>query len=75
MNINALTAAAFTLFQFLNIQNSVQEGNISMVLFTALYRLSEEEIQTKVNAYRNTLMGNNSQNGSDQVKDDYGRPM
>lgn len=38
-------------------------------------RLKEEEIQAKVDAYRNKLMGN-SQNGNESTaKDEHGRPM
>ena len=39
-------------------------------------RLSEEEIQKKVDAFRSKLIGTNQQqNGNDVAKDDYGRPM
>lgn len=40
-----------------------------------LHRFTDEEIQAKVDAYRNKLMGTNSQNGNETTKDGHGRPM
>lgn len=40
------------------------------------FRLNDDEIKAKVDAYRNTLMGNQNGNGSGgQVKDEHGRLM
>lgn len=38
-------------------------------------RLTEDEIQKKVDAFRGKLVGTNHQNGNDVAKDEYGRPM
>lgn len=39
------------------------------------YRFSEEEIQAKVDAYRNVLFGNNQNGNEPTAKDEHGRPM
>lgn len=38
-------------------------------------RFTEEEIQAKVDAYRNTLFGNNQNGKEAAAKDEHGRPM
>lgn len=43
--------------------------------FLLKFRFTDEEIQAKVDAYRNKLMGNNQNGNEPTAKDEHGRPM